>query len=107
MAFEDKKQAPRIRRKKTCWFTENNVKFIDYKDEKTLRRFISERGKIIPRRISGTSAKYQRMLNEAIKRARQLVIVPVVSDSLREGGTRLWKLFLRPTFPTCARCLTS
>ena len=56
MAFEDKKQATRIRRKKTCWFTENNVKFIDYKDEKTLRRFISERGKIIPRRISGTSA---------------------------------------------------
>ena len=55
MAFEDKKQAPRIRRKKTCWFTENNIKFIDYKDEKTLRRFISERGKIIPRRISGTS----------------------------------------------------
>ena len=50
MAFEDKKQGPRIRRKKTCWFTENNVKFIDYKDEKTLRRFISERGKIIPRR---------------------------------------------------------
>ena len=47
MAFEDKKQATRIRRKKTCWFTENNIKFIDYKDEKTLRRFISERGKII------------------------------------------------------------
>ena len=45
MAFEDKKQATRIRRKKTCWFTENNIKFIDYKDEKTLRRFISERGK--------------------------------------------------------------
>ena len=90
MAFEDKKQAPRIRRKKTCWFTENNVKFIDYKDEKTLRRFISERGKIIPRRISGTSAKYQRMLNEAIsmlneaiKRARQMAILPFVSDSVR------------------------
>ena len=61
MAFEDKKQATRIRRKKTCWFTENNIKFIDYKDEKTLRRFISERGKIIPRRISGTSAKYQHL----------------------------------------------
>ena len=83
MTFEDKKQATRIRRKKTCWFTENNVKFIDYKDEKTLRRFISERGKIIPRRISGTSAKYQRMLNEAIKRARQMAILPFVSDSVR------------------------
>ena len=52
MAFEDKKNNSRVRRKKTCWFTENKVEFIDYKDEKVLRRFISERGKIIPRRIA-------------------------------------------------------
>ncbi len=83
MAFEDKKQGQRVRRKKTCWFTENKIAFIDYKDEKTLRRFINERGKIIPRRVSGTSAKYQRMLNEAIKRARQMAILPFVADSLR------------------------
>ncbi len=83
MAFEEKKQGPRVRRKKTCWFTENKIAFIDYKDEKTLRRFINERGKILPRRISGTSAKYQRMLNEAIKRARQMAILPFVGDSLR------------------------
>ena len=83
MAFEDKKNNSRVRRKKTCWFTENKVQYIDYKDEEVLRRFISERGKIIPRRISGTSAKYQRMLNEAIKRARQMAILPFVSDSLR------------------------
>jgi small subunit ribosomal protein S18 len=83
MAFEDKKNNSRVRRKKTCWFTENKVEFIDYKDEKVLRRFISERGKIIPRRISGTSAKYQRMLVEAIKRARQMAILPFVADTLR------------------------
>lgn len=83
MAFEDKKNNTRVRRKKTCWFTENKVKFIDYKDEKVLRRFISERGKIIPRRISGTSAKYQRMLVEAIKRARHMAILPFVADTLR------------------------
>ncbi|MDD7299588.1 MULTISPECIES: 30S ribosomal protein S18 [Fibrobacter] len=83
MAFEDKKNNSRVRRKKTCWFTENKVAFIDYKDEKVLRRFISERGKIIPRRISGTSAKYQRMLVEAIKRARHMAILPFVADTLR------------------------
>ncbi len=83
MAFEDKKNNTRVRRKKTCWFTENKIAFIDYKDEKVLRRFISERGKIIPRRISGTSAKYQRMLVEAIKRARHMAILPFVADTLR------------------------
>ena len=83
MAFEDKKNKSRVRRKKTCWFTENKIEFIDYKDEKVLRRFISERGKIIPRRISGTSAKYQRMLVEAIKRARHMAILPFVADTLR------------------------
>ena len=83
MAFEDKKNNSRVRRKKTCWFTENKVQYIDYKDEKVLRRFISERGKIIPRRISGTSAKYQRMLVEAIKRARHMAILPFVADALR------------------------
>ena len=83
MSFEDKKQGARVRRKKTCWFTENNVQFIDYKDEKILRRFVSERGKIIPRRISGTNAKYQRMLNQAVKRARQMAVLPFVADSIR------------------------
>ena len=83
MSFEYKKNNSRVRRKKTCWFTENKVAFIDYKDEKVLRRFISERGKIIPRRISGTSAKYQRMLVEAIKRARHMAILPFVADTLR------------------------
>jgi len=73
----------RSRRKKTCWFTENKIDFIDYKDEKMLRRFVTERGKIVPRRISGTSAKYQRKLATAIKRARHMAILPFVSDNLR------------------------
>lgn len=73
----------RGRRKKTCWFTENKIEFIDFKDEKMLRRFVTERGKIVPRRISGTSAKYQRKLATAIKRARHMAILPFVSDNLR------------------------
>jgi small subunit ribosomal protein S18 len=81
--LEEKKYGSRVRRKRSCWFTENNIQFIDYKDEKLLRRFITERGKIIPRRISGTSAKYQRMLNVAVKRARQMAILPFVAESIR------------------------
>jgi len=81
---DDKKGgATRIRRKKTCYFTENKFEFIDYKDERTLRRFLSERGKIIPRRISGTSAEFQRELAQAVKRARHMAILPFVSDNLR------------------------
>lgn len=80
---DERKPGPRTRRKKSCWFKENKIEFIDYKDERTLRRFITERGKIVPRRISGTSAKYQRMLAVAIKRARHMAILPFVADSLR------------------------
>lgn len=82
MNMEDRK-GNRPRRKKSCWFTENKFEYIDYKDKATLSRFISERGKIIPRRISGTSSKYQRMLALAIKRARHMAILPFVSDNLR------------------------
>lgn len=75
--------APRIKRKKTCYFKENNIDFIDYKDEKLLRRFITERGKIVPRRISGTTAKNQRKLATAIKRARHMGLLPFVADSMK------------------------
>jgi small subunit ribosomal protein S18 len=77
--MEDRK----TRRKKTCWFTENKVQYIDYKDEKLLRRFITERGKMVPRRVSGTSAKYQRKLAVAIKRARHMALLPFVADNLK------------------------
>lgn len=70
-------------RRKFCYFRENNIKWIDYKDERLLRRFVNERGKIIPRRISGTSARYQRMLTRAIKRARIMAILAFESESFR------------------------
>ena len=71
MAF--KKQRPR---KKVCFFTKNKITYIDYKDVDLLKRFISANGKISPRRVTGTSAKYQRMLAVAIKRARQMALLP-------------------------------
>ena len=68
------------RRKKVCIFCVDKVDFIDYKDSAKLRKFISERGKILPRRISGTCSKHQRELNTAIKRARQVALLPYVTD---------------------------
>lgn len=70
----------RGRRKKVCVFCADKVDFIDYKDSAKLRKFISERGKILPRRISGTCAEHQRELNTAIKRARQVALLPYVTD---------------------------
>lgn len=68
------------RRKKVCIFCADKIDFIDYKDSGKLRKFISERGKILPRRISGTCAKHQRELNTAIKRARNMALLPFVTD---------------------------
>jgi len=70
----------RNKRRKVCYFTVNKIAYIDYKDTDLLRKFISERGKILPRRVTGTSAKYQRMLTTAIKRARQLALLPYTTD---------------------------
>ena len=71
------------RAKKVCRFTQNNIKYIDYKNVKLLQKFISEQGKIIPKRITGTSSKYQRQLALAIKRARHMALLPYVSDTYR------------------------
>lgn len=68
------------KRKKICIFCADKVDYIDYKDSGKLRKFISERGKILPRRISGACAKHQRDLNTAIKRARQAALLPYVGD---------------------------
>ena len=68
------------RRRKVCVFCADKVAFIDYKDSAKLRKFISERGKILPRRISGTCAVHQRELNTAIKRARNMALLPFVTD---------------------------
>lgn len=72
-----------IKTKKVCRFTQNNIKYIDYKNVKLLQKFITEQGKIIPKRITGTSAKYQRQLSLAIKRARHMALLPYVSDTFR------------------------
>ena len=69
-------QRPFFRRRKTCPFSGDNAQVIDHKDVKLLQRYVSERGKIVPSRITGTSAKYQRQLSTAIKRARFLALLP-------------------------------
>ena len=70
----------RAKRRKVCYFTANGITKIDYKETDLLKKFISERGKILPRRVTGTSAKYQRKLTVAIKRARQMALLPYVSS---------------------------
>ncbi len=72
-----------IRAKKICRFTQNDIKYIDYKNVKLLQKYTTEQGKIIPKRITGTSAKYQRQLSIAIKRARHMALLPYVSDTVR------------------------
>jgi len=69
---------PFFRRRKTCPFTGANAPTIDYKDVRLLQRFISERGKIVPSRITAVSAKKQRRLAQAIKRARYLALLPYI-----------------------------
>ncbi len=67
-------------RRKVCQFCAENATEIDYKDAAKLRKFISERAKILPRRVTGTCAKHQRELTTAIKRARQIAILPYTAD---------------------------
>ena len=69
----------RAKRRKVCYFTANGITHIDYKDTDLLKKFISERGKILPRRVTGTSAKYQRKLTIAIKRSRTVALLPYVT----------------------------
>lgn len=68
------------KRKKVCFFTANHIDYIDYKDVELLKKFISERGKILPRRVTGTCAKHQRKLTIAIKRARIMGLLPFVAE---------------------------
>lgn len=71
----------RSRKRKQCPFTAAGVKHIDYKDVNTLMKFITEKGKILPRRITGVSAYHQKQLAEAIKRARYIALLPFVSEA--------------------------
>lgn len=78
MAYMKRRKKKVYRRKKVCKFCVDKNITIDYKDPKTLKHFITERGKIIPRRITGTCAKHQRELSSAIKRARHIALLPYV-----------------------------
>ncbi|MFN7940571.1 MAG: 30S ribosomal protein S18 [Thermoanaerobaculia bacterium] len=69
-----------FRRRKVCRFTAEKIEYIDYKDVKLLQQYILERAKILPRRISGNSARHQRMVMMAIKRARHLALIPFTTD---------------------------
>ena len=71
---------PRFFRRKVCHFCENKVAVVDYKDTSLLRGFLSERGKIVPRRIAGTCAKHQRLVTVAIKRARTIALLPFTEE---------------------------
>ena len=76
----ERPQRARRAKKKVCMFCVDKVETIDYKDTAKLRRYISEKGKIVPRRISGNCAKHQRQLTAAIKRARIIALLPFVAE---------------------------
>jgi small subunit ribosomal protein S18 len=70
-------------KKKYCRFKKSGIKFIDYKDPDFLLKFLNEQGKILPRRLTGTSLKYQRKVSQAVKRARHIALLPYVADNLK------------------------
>ena len=72
-----------VKKKKYCRFKKSGIKYIDYKDADFLLKFINEQGKILPRRLTGTSIKYQRKVAQAVKRARHLSLLPYVADLLK------------------------
>jgi len=77
--------APKVEdiRKKYCRFKKNGIKYIDYKDANFLLKFVNDQGKVLPRRLTGTSLKFQRKVSQAIKRARHISLLPYVTDSLK------------------------
>ena len=72
-----------IKKKKYCRFKKNKIKFVDYKDPEFLKKFLNEQGRILPRRITGTSLKYQRKVAKAVKRARHIALLPYVTDMMK------------------------
>lgn len=72
-----------IKKKKYCRFRKAGIKYIDYKDANFLLKFVNEQGKILPRRLTGTSLKYQKKVAKAVKRARHLALMPYVADLLK------------------------
>ena len=72
-----------VKKKKYCRFRKARIKFIDYKDPEFLKKFLNEQAKILPRRITGTSLKYQKKVATAVKRARHLALLPYVTDLMK------------------------
>jgi len=72
-----------LKKKKYCRFKKSGIKYIDYKDAEFLKKFLNEQGKILPRRLTGTSLKYQHKVSQAVKRARHLALLPYVTDLLK------------------------
>lgn len=70
-------------RKKYCRFKKYGIKYVDYKDVDFLKKFLNEQGKILPRRLTGNSLKYQRKVGDAIKKARQMALLPFVTDLMK------------------------
>jgi small subunit ribosomal protein S18 len=72
-----------VKKKKYCRFKKSGIKYIDYKDADFLLKFVNEQGKLLPRRLTGTSLKFQRKVGQAVKRARHLALMPYVADMLK------------------------
>ena len=72
-----------VKKKKYCRFKKNGIKYVDYKDPEFLKKFLNEQGRILPRRLTGTSLKYQRKVGQAIKRVRHIALLPFVTDMLK------------------------
>ncbi len=71
------------RQKKYCRFKKFGIRYIDYKDAEFLKKFLNEQGRLLPRRITGNSLKYQRKVAQAIKKARQMALLPTITDLLK------------------------
>ena len=72
-----------VKKKKYCRFKKSGIEYIDYRDPEFLKKFLNEQGRILPRRITGTSLKYQRRVAQAVKRARHLALLPFVTDMMK------------------------
>ena len=72
-----------VKKKKYCRFRKNRIKYIDYKDPEFLKKFLNEQGKILPRRLTGTSLKFQRKISIAVKRSRHIAMLPYVTDMMK------------------------
>lgn len=73
-----------VQKKKYCRFKRSGIKYVDYKDANFLMGFVNDQGKLLPRRLTGTSLKYQRKVSVAVKRARHLALLPYVGDLLKK-----------------------